>query len=677
MTVSRTLRLAAIVICAIGTMSSPPIPAFAARSSDAGGVIHPSATHSQAGLIVEIVLEDIPQPTDFAFAPDGRIFIASLDGQVRVAEDGQLLPDPFISLPTNSEGQRGLLGLALDPDFERNGYVYLFHTLKTNTADPEGPKTSQLIRVTADGNVAVPGSEQVLVGNIVGTAAQPSCTAFPPGTDCLPADGKSHVGGSLRFATDGTLFVGTGDGSFEAENEGELQIAAQDLDSLAGKILRIYSDGSAPPDNPFFTGDPGENRSKVWAYGLRNPFRLSLQPGTNVPFVGDVGSGFWEEINVVLPGANLGWPCFEGANRTNSKLAFCEQMYRDGATFTHPAYTSGRPNALGTALVAGVFYEGDAYPANLQNALFFADWVQNTISAVHFDERNEVVADSRTEVFRRLDAGSPVDFELHPDGDVYFLSWSRDTQFGDLRHIGVPSGNQAPIVHVAAAPTWGQIPLEVQFSSEGSYDPEGDTMVFSWDFDDGLSSNNPNPKHTFAQQGSYTVVLVAQDAGGSAGGNSTVIVVGSEPPTASIRTPADGDGYTVGDVVSFSGSASDPEDGPLPPDSLEWEIDLRHCEGSNLGYCHTHGFPERTGGEGTFVGPDPDGDVYFLELNLTATDSTGLTDRASIIIGPNAARAPDEAGGTSGLLWVLIAGGVFAAAVIFMTGTMLVRQRFK
>lgn len=637
--------------------------------------MHPSASHRQAGLTVEIVLENIPQPTDFAFAPDGRIFIASLDGHVRVVEDGQLLPEPFISLSTNSEGQRGLLGLALDPDFGRNGYVYLFHTLETDETNPEGPKTSQLIRVTADGNVAVPGSEQVLLGEIVGTAAQPSCTAFPVGSDCLPADGKSHVGGSLRFATDGTLFVGTGEGSFAAENEGELQIAAQNLDSLAGKILRIYPDGSAPPDNPFFTGEPDDNRSKIWAYGLRNPFRFSLQPGTDVPFVGDVGSGFWEEINAVRPGANLGWPCFEGVNQTNIKLAFCQEMYRDGATFSHPAYTSGRPNALGTALVAGVFYEGDAYPSNLQNALFFADWVQHTISAVRFDERNEVIAESVIEVFGVLDAGSPVDFELHPDGDVYFLSWTRKNQFGDLRRIGVPTENQIPIVHVGASPTWGRAPLEVKFSMEGSYDPDGDAMEVSWDFGDGISSNNPNPTHTFSEPGSYTVELVAKDPAGGTGGNAVVVVVGSEPPTALISTPGDGDGYTVGDTVTFSGTAWDQEDGPLSSDSLEWTIDLRHCNGSHGTSCHTHGFLERTGDEGTFVGPDPYGDVYFLELNLTATDSTGLTDTTSIIVGPSSARVSEEGGSGSGVVWVLIAGGALALVVMFVGGRVLARRR--
>ena len=676
MTARRALLFGAILLCALGDMSSLPIPAYTERN-DVASLAQPSATQTQVGLTVEIVLEDIPQPTDFAFAPDGRIFIASLSGQVRIAEDGQLLPTPFITLPTNSRFQRGLLGLALDPEFEANGYVYLFYTFENNQADDTGPKTSQLIRVTADGNFAVPGSELVLLGSVVGTESQPSCGDFPVGADCLPADGRSHVGGSIAFGTDGTLFVGTGEASFSAPNEGELQIAAQNLDSLAGKVLRINRDGSAPPDNPFFTGDPNANRSKIWAYGLRNPFRLSLQPGTNVPFVGDVGSGFWEEINAVQPGINLGWPCYEGANRVNSKLAFCENMYRDGTNFTHPAYTSGRPNTLGTAIVAGVFYEGDDYPPRFQNAFFFGDWVQHTISVLKFDTSNEVIDGTVTELFRRPDAGAPVDFELHPDGDVYYLNWPfdpPDPTLGDLRRIRFVAGNQAPVVSASFKPAGGLAPLDVQFSSDGSFDPDGGAMLFSWNFGDGTSSSDANPKHTFVEDGRYDVSLFVVDPEGGRSGTEVRVVVGSEAPVATITTPLEGEPYTVGETVSFSGSASDPEDGTLSSESLEWTIDLRHCQGSNSTRCHTHGFFERAGDEGEFVGPDPAGDIYFLQLNLTATDSTGLTDTTSILIGPNEAPVAIEAGGTSSFAWVLAIVGVLAVFVVIVAVVILMRR---
>src|SRR3990170_907640 len=200
------------------------------------------------------VVGGLDEPTTFAFAPDNRIFIAEKRGVVQVFKEGVLLPTPLIDMQdrVNTAEQRGLLGLALDPNFQTNGYVYLHYTYEHDPADPSGPKTGQLIRVTVEGDVALPGSELVLLGSVVGTASQPSCENFAVGADCLPADATRHVGGGLRFASDGKLFVATGD----AGNTDELRVRSQNLDSLAGKMLRINSDGSAPADNPYFTGDP-------------------------------------------------------------------------------------------------------------------------------------------------------------------------------------------------------------------------------------------------------------------------------------------------------------------------------------------------------------------------------------------------------------------------------------
>ena len=388
-----------------------------------GGVPAPTgATIGPPGFEDVKVVGGLDQATNFAFAPDGRIFIAGQQGDVRIVKEGVLLPTPFIELTVNSHSQRGLFGLALDPNFETNGYVYLYFTYEHDAADASGPKTGRLIRVTADGDVAAPGSEIVLLGSVVGTASRPSCDDFAVGADCLPADGCCHVGGGLRFASDGTLFVATGEGSSTEEQH----LRSQNLDSLAGKMLRINADGSAPADNPFFTGDPGANRSKVWAYGLREPFRFGLQPGTDLPFVGDIGSVFSEEINIAYPGVNLGWPCYEGRERHSAgeQSPICKEIYLlELDAVAHPLATYAI--RTGAAVIGGDFPL--TYPEPYAGAYFFADWARSNIAYLTLDDNNSIL-----EMKSFADgAGGPVALKTGPDGEIYYLAWNT----GELRHI--------------------------------------------------------------------------------------------------------------------------------------------------------------------------------------------------------------------------------------------------
>ena len=236
-----------------------------------------SLAHGQGGgdFASEIIVSGLGNPSGFAFAPDGRIFVAELSGNVIVVENGSRLPIPFIELDVNDSVERGLLGIALDPDFETNGWVYLFYTQEPDPADRSGPKMNRLIRVQANGNVADETTTMVLLGSVTATPESPSCDAFAPGSDCLPQNGLSHGGGALRFAADKTLFVTTGDGIWTGLSVID-SLKSQDLDSLAGKILRIIPTGEAPSTNPYFDGDPDSNRSKVWAAGFRNPYRFGI-----------------------------------------------------------------------------------------------------------------------------------------------------------------------------------------------------------------------------------------------------------------------------------------------------------------------------------------------------------------------------------------------------------------
>ncbi len=399
--------------------ASPTVPK---NSSDGVSAAGTPAAIAPPDFEEVTVVGGLHQPTNFAFAPDGRIFIAGQQGDVRIVKDGVLLSTPFVELPTNTFVQRGLFGLALDPNFAENGYVYLFFTFEHDAADPTGPKTSRLIRVTADGDVAAPGSEIVLLGSVVGDSSRSFCEDFPPGSDCLPADGCCHVGGGLRFASDGTLFVATGDGASTIE----LSFRSQNLDSLAGKMLRINPDGSAPADNPYFTGDPAANRSKVLAYGLREPFGFGLQPGTGLPFIGNVGGLFWEEIEGAFPGVNLGWPCYEGEGRHYGaeQYPICEALFLEGPDAGAPPLHT-YPTAGHHAVIGGDF--ALAYPEPYAGAYFFGDWAQSSISYLTVDGDNNLVD---VQEFA-TGAGGPVAMKTGPDGEIYYLAWNA----GELRHI--------------------------------------------------------------------------------------------------------------------------------------------------------------------------------------------------------------------------------------------------
>ena len=229
----------------------------------------------------------------------------------------------------------------MDPDFASNPHVYLLYVYENDAADYTGTKTSRLTRVTVVGDTASPASEVVVLGTAVGR----TCKSFPAGADCLPADGPSHSVGNVKFASDGTLFLTLGDASsFYTVDPDALR--AQDLDSLAGKLMHVTRTGQGVPANPFYTGDAGAARSKVWAYGVRNAYRFGVRPGSNVPYLGDVGWDTWEEINVAHAGANFGWPCYEGAAQQPGYSSYptCVALYQASGTPVSLA-TLGTPMA--------------------------------------------------------------------------------------------------------------------------------------------------------------------------------------------------------------------------------------------------------------------------------------------------------------------------------------------
>lgn len=357
-----------------------------------------------SGFVESLVASGLARPTAMAFAPDGRLFICEQGGRLRVVADGTLLPSPFVTLPVNASGERGLLGVAFDPAFETNQFVYLYYTATTPVIH------NRVSRFTADGNAAVPGSEVVLLD------LEPLSTA------------TNHNGGAIHFGPDGTLFIAVG----ENANRNN----AQTLTNRLGKMLRINSDGTIPGDNPFFTTASGDNRS-IWALGLRNPFTFAFQPLTGTMFINDVGESTWEEINDGIAGANYGWPATEGPTAD--------------PRFESPLYAYD--HSIGCAISGGAFYDPPTagFPAQYASAYFFADFCGGWI-------RSRAHGTGEVSSFA-AGISAPVDLQVSDGGALYYLARGTGAATGVVYRIEY---RRAPTVNVTANGLEGPLTLAPQ-----------------------------------------------------------------------------------------------------------------------------------------------------------------------------------------------------------------------
>ena len=249
------------------------------------------------------------------------------------------------------------------------------------------------------------------------------------------------------------------------------------------------------------------------------------------------------------------------------------------------------------------------------------------------DGSNNVVPGS-VSVFTQS-ADGPVQLEAGPDGDIYYLAINA----GELRHIRFVGDNRPPVaVTSASAPLYGAAPLTVNFSSAGTNDPDtGQTaqLTYDWDFGDGTAhSTLANPSHQYTTAGNKTATLTVSDPFLLTGSSSVVIQVGNTPPVATIASPANLSHYDIGDVINFSGSATDTQDGIEPPGRLAWSVILQHCPDATYLGCHPHPHYSTTGTSGQFTVTDH-GDFVFFEIYLTATDAGGLTDTEMVKITAN------------------------------------------
>lgn len=430
--------------------NEPPAPIGSPEASDWSVEGAHDDEPDERGFRFERVASKLEQSVGLAFAPDGRLFVAEKEGRVRVIRDDKLLDAPFIDIrdEVNSAHDRGLLSIAVHPRFPSVPYVYLLYTYDppelrelADGMDGHGARGARLVRVEADPardyEQALPGSSRVLLGggstfgNIGRVDArndyeQPSCGSRGAYVrDCLPADEGSHTIGTLAFGPDGMLYVSNGDGCDFVRMQPSCT-RALDVDSLAGKILRIDPEsGAGLPDNPFAGGDLDENRAKVYQLGLRNPFRFSIDPVSAALYVGDVGWNDWEEINRAGPGANFGWPCYEGGNGIGLEQpayrdqARCAELRASGevvtaALFSYSHFESGEKQ--GSAVLVGPVYREKRYPAPYRGALFYADYERRQLRYLSFDEGGNVAS---TQMFANA-TGYITQMVAHPiTGDIY------------------------------------------------------------------------------------------------------------------------------------------------------------------------------------------------------------------------------------------------------------------
>ena len=599
-----------------------------------------------SGFVLEDVVTGLNQGVVFDFAPDGRIFIGEKGGAVRVFEDGTLESAPFIDLSSqvNSRHDRGMLGLAVHPDFPAQPYVYLLFTYdppelsdsEVGGPDGNGARVSRLVRVTADEakgyNVAVPGSEKVLLGtnSTFANIGDPEQRNGPPSCeegnvpevvyvrDCLPADEQSHTIGTVRFGPDGSLFIGNGDGANYTKSEPYTRRALS-LDSLAGKIMRIDPvTGEGYADNPFFDGDPNSNRSKVYSSGLRNPFRFTVHPTTGEPFVGDVGRGTWEEVNTG-EGANFGWPCYEGGGGENLQQGgfrsfdFCQDFYDGEATPPLYSYTRSGTSA---SIQVGDFYTGTRYPDEYRGALFITDYNQRWIRTLTFNADGSVadVNDFGTEQ-------GVVQMVAGPGGDLYLMNIAQ----GKLKRLRyTAAGNTPPEAKASATGASGSVPLTVSFTGDESTDDDGDTLLYAWDFGDGATSSEANPVHTYEEMSLYRARLTVTDAAGASNTDTVLIEAGTTQPVARILSPEDGATFTVGDPVPFL--ASDQGETLTDAEDFSWSLKLNHNE-----HQHFDQLPPTMGVDGAFSVPDH-GDNTSLELCLQVMRGGNKSDPSCVTL---------------------------------------------
>ena len=636
-----------------------------------------------------VILDDNTEnPMELAVAPDGRVFYIERSGTVKIydPQDSQTHVAGQIAVSTTQED--GLIGVALDPNFDNNQWVYLFYS-------PAGPVAKQHVsRFTVTGNLLDMASEKILLE--IPTQRDECC----------------HSGGSLAFAPDGSLMIATGDNTNPFESDGytpiderpgraawDAQRTSGNRNDLRGKILRILpmDDGSyVIPAGNLFPPDGSQGLPEIYIMGTRNPFRISVDSKTGWLYWGDVGpdagaaspargpEGF-DEWNQAREAGNYGWPYCIGNNRLYRDYDFATNT--SGSWFNCLAPINDSPNNTGAmqlppakeamiwypygpssefpeitdgpgrTAMAGPVYHFDStltseskLPAYYDNTFFIYEWSRSWIKEVKFDDNGNVL--KINPFLPSFEFIRPMDMEIGPDGSIYLLEWG--TGFGGnnpdsrLTKINYIRGSRAPVAVASANPSSGPVPLTVQFSSEGTYDPDpGDVLSFAWSFEGNgiVNSTDPHPQHTYLNPGNYTAQLTVSDQAGNQAIANVPIIAGNTAPVVTIVQPVEGGFYDWEDEVAYQTVVEDAEDGStangtIPCSAVTFQTFIGHD-------THAHPLDEFNNCEGSYTtaaghGSGADNVFYVVEARYTdngAPSAGSITGRASHVLQPKRKQA--------------------------------------
>ncbi|PAP77125.1 ThuA domain-containing protein [Rubrivirga marina] len=629
---------------------------------------------------------DVNDPMELAVAPDGRVFVAERGGTVKVWDPQTSVTRVAASLPVTTSFEDGLLGITLDPAFETTGWAYLYYS-------PAGSEPIQrLSRFSVVGDAIDLGSESVLL------------------TVRTDRDQGGHSGGSLAFGPDGLLYVATGDDTDPFDSDGyapiderpgreswDAQRTSGNPFDLRGKILRVrpLADGTAEiPEGNLFAADGSEGRPEVYAMGLRNPFRISLDPDRGWLYWGDVGpdagSGSsargprgYDEVNQARSAGFFGWPYCTADNQpyrdynfatgSNGPAFDCSDVVNDSPNVDEapvalppavPAWAwypyapspefPDLPNGGGRTAMAGPVVSastpgGAALPAYFDGSVFVYEWSRNWIVETHLDADGQPLAFQR--FLPSLDLNRPIDLELGPDGAFYVIEWGSGFGGGNpdaaLRRIAYTGGSRSPIASAQASATSGPAPLTVAFSSTGTVHPDGLPLTYAWDLngDDAVDATTPTATWTYAENGSYTARLTVTDTNDRAATATVPIVVGNSEPVVTAALPADGGFFAWGDSLRYDVSVTDLEDGSTEAGTIACaDVVIQPGIGHD---DHNHPLEEYPGCEGGFRTPGghgADGENVFVVVDARYADAGAegvgsLTGRRQVVLRPNTLEA--------------------------------------
>lgn len=525
-------------------------------------------------------------PTGVTVMDDGRVLVTIKSGRILLIKNDVPLATPLLTIPNvDNWNERGLLAVVQDPAFATNGYIYVYYTYKNPTTNTSNNRVS---RFTVVGDVANANSQLVLID-----------------FDNLSTIGW-HNGGGLAYGLDGKIYASTGENANAAN--------AQSFNNLLGKVIRINPDGSIPTDNPFYNSTTGKNRA-IYALGLRNPFRMKLQPVTGKIYMNEVGAGSWEEINEVKAGRNYGWPTIEG-RRTNQTAP---------ANYEDPIYAYDHNNG-NCSITGGTFYNPTTvqFPAQYTNKYFFLDYCAGWIRYVD-PANNFALSNFATGVDR------PLDLAVNRVGSMYYIArgglgggsdadntsstegelWRIDYTGSGVVNIGVDPLSKS--VAVGASVTFvvsatGAAPLEYQWLRNGQIIPNAKSQSYSL-----LSA-------TLADNGAKFSVIVSNGTSSKTSKEATLTVFVNTAPQATILTPLTNSTYEAGTTISFSGNGTDAEDGSLPASAYTWYVYFQHD-------THYHPAMDAISGikNGTFTIPDEGetSDTVWFRIYLNVTDALG------------------------------------------------------